>query len=243
MKTLIKLIFFFVLIVVIFIGYRLWEKGDLNKEGLSKHIETVKEKGIQDSLNDLGNEIISLSESAQQKWNEINWNDLRKNIKMDDKDLDEYKKSLKWLYQEDAKINKETPTQKTITVSTNEPKITSEPPIKSEPIEKKKPVKKIGEVKKKKPIAEPEDTGSKYYHEGIIILEKAKAEGRLGIPGKKNFKSHLKKSVVLYKSVLDKFKKAKRDSKCTAKQKSKIEKLESQVASQIYWGKKLGGVH
>lgn len=239
MKTLLKLIFFLVLVVVVFLGYRLWEKGDLNKDGISRHIETYKEKGIQDSLNDLGNEFVSLSESAQKKWNTIDWDNLRDNIKMDDEDLGKYKNSLKWLYKEDAQITKETPSQNPTVVSTTKQK----PITTTKPIEQIKPPEKIREVVKKKPVTKTVDNGSKYYHDGMAILEKAKIEGRLGIPGKNNYKNHMKKSVVLYKSVLDKFQRAKKDSKCTKSQKIKIEKLESKVASQIYWGKKLGGVH
>ena len=47
---------------------------------------------------------------------------------------------------------------------------------------------------------------------------------------------------VCYKSSLDKFDRAKKDPKCTAKQKQSIEDLESKISGQIYWATKFGSI-
>jgi hypothetical protein len=237
MKTIIKFVLFFVIIGVGFIAFTKWREGKLNKEGLQESISEYKEKGFAGSLQDISNDFVSLSKEAKQKLNEVDWNNVRDTLKLNDEDLGEYKDSLKWLYEEDSKINKEDYTRKT-----KDPvPVASVDKIEKSPKEPE-PVKIVR--KKEKPIiANKEPEGSKYYFKGMEKLDEAKAEGRKGIPGKNNFKAHLKRSMKLYQETLSLFRKAKKDPKCTDRQKKKIESLEPKINGQIYWGKKLGTVN
>jgi hypothetical protein len=251
MKFLVKLFFFAVILGIGYFLYGLWEKGELNREGLEKSYLEHKEKGLQRSLMDIRDEIVVLSGSARDQWKSIDWKGVRNTLNLSEDDLEKYKKSAEWLYEESDKVSSPAEEEKSTSVvsSGSEEEPIESPKVAVEPKRVAVETKRVamrskkefsrGEqpVKKKTP-----DEGSRHYHAGMKVLQEAKEESKLGLPGKKNFKTHLKKSIELYRSSLDKFRLAQKDSKCTAKQKHHIEDLESKVSGQIYWATKFGSI-
>lgn len=251
MKSIIRLVVLVVLIGGGFFCYKLLKKGELNQEGIQQNFQLYKEKGIKGTLSEISDGLVELSGEAKKQFDAIDWTDVRSKLKLSDDDLKSYQDSVEWLYQDDKTAIQEDEVsneeiQSTLVKESDEKdhkvREESNKVVESKTVVKSKPVTKPKQVAKYKPKEVQGEKGSRYYHEGLELLNEAKSLAKKGMPGQPNHQSYLKKSAKKYKKVLSKFEKAKKDRKLTKDQSKRIEELEPKIAGQIYWAKKLGAL-
>jgi hypothetical protein len=221
MKKLIGLIFLTALLGVAYITYDLRQKDELNvnsfQSELSKHWDTAKQQS---------SKLASMSKEQfnklKIKWDEqyakLDWDKIKTTLKIGDKDLEEYKKFMKWAHTDDAGQNSEPKIEAT---KTSQQTVQSDEPSRSKPVEM---------------VQERADG------KALILLREAKALNRKAIPNQPGYQKNLKKAVQAYEAAAEEYTKLLNDPVISKTQKASYEKILSQINQQIYWGKKFTSI-
>lgn len=107
MFKLIKLIIFIAINAVIafglYAGYDLWRNDELTQDNLKKKLEENyhQAKGQVIVLADKTSvELKKLNAKLKEEYDQIDWQEVRQNLKISETDLEEYKNTTKWAYEE-----------------------------------------------------------------------------------------------------------------------------------------------
>ena len=244
----IKKFIFLLLLISTGISYYLWKNDELTPEGVKNFAQNVKDSDADDwksfmkktgeVIGETGEKVIDLGVSLKKDLDEVDWKDLKEKVGLSSDDLEKYKKSLDFVYEEPAVAEENSVSE----VSEVVEEVKEVAPVavvpKAEVVEAPKNIP----PKKENVTSTPAPPRLKYWDKGMELLGEAKKENVKGIPGKPNHISHLRKAVSLYQKSLKEFETSRKREKLSPAKKRELEKIEQNIQQQIYWGKKLDRV-
>lgn len=202
---------------VAYIAYDLKQKDELNVESfqgeLSKHWKTAKEQSSK--LAEMSKEQLNkLKIKWDEQYSKLDWQKIKQTLKISDKDLEEYKKFMKWAHSDE---------------------------VEQEAVQKVEALKshsKPEQVSSSKPDLTAQAELPRRDTKALELLGEAKALNRKAIPNQPDYQKNLKKSVQAYELAAGEYEKLLASPDLSRNEKTSYENTLSKINQQIYWGKK-----
>lgn len=201
-----------------YIAYDLKQKDDLNVDSfqseLSKHWDSAKEQSSK-----LANVSKEQWSKLRVKWDEqyakLDWEKIKASLKVSDKDLEEYKKFMKWAHSDESEpdMTTESETGTIVPQSSTQSESTRSKP--NQVVKQKKPDEKA-----------------------LALLREAKALNRKAIPNQPDYQKNLKKAVQAYEAAAHEYEILLKSPGISKAERASFDATLSQINQQIYWGKK-----